>query len=190
MVPERRSAAVDEQSPGKRGWQPVLLTLLLCSLCQCAPGSADFMARPAPDEATQEARPTEVTQAASAVALTASGSTLLVPVTIDNVVQARFVLDSGASDVSVPEDIVQFLLVTGTLRSTDLLGHQTYRLADGSIVSAPTFRIRSVRVGNRIVENVTGSIAVGQRNFLLGQSLLSRFRSWSVDNERKLLVIE
>jgi hypothetical protein len=52
------------------------------------------------------------------------------------------------------------------------------------------FRIRSLKVGDQVLENVLGSEAPASAILLLGQSFLSRFRSWSIDNQRKVLVLE
>ena len=96
----------------------------------------------------------------------------------------EFVIDSGAASVSIPADVVLTLTRTGTLRDTDFLGEQTYVLADGSKVPSKTFRIRSLMVGNKTLENVVGSVAPVQGTLLLGQSFLSRFKSWSIDNKK------
>ena len=126
----------------------------------------------------------------TAVYLKKSGGTFVVPVIINDAIQMPFIVDSGASDVSLPAEVVTVLVRTGTISDKDFLGKQTYRLADGSTVPSPTFRIRSLRVGDRVLENVTGSVAPGSGGLLLGQSFLSRFRSWSIDNERMILVLD
>ena len=79
---------------------------------------------------------------------------------------------------------------TGTLRDQDFLGAQNYVLADGSTVPSQTFRIRTLKVGNRVVENVIGSIADVSGSLLLGQSFLSRFSRWSVNNGKQVLELE
>jgi predicted aspartyl protease len=78
---------------------------------------------------------------------------------------------------------------TGTLRDTDFIGKQMYKLADGSTVPSVTFRIRSLKVGNREIENVTASVTEVEGSLLLGQTFLSRFKSWSIDNQREVLVL-
>jgi clan AA aspartic protease (TIGR02281 family) len=113
------------------------------------------------------------------------GGVFKVPVTINNTIMLNFTLDSGAADVSIPSDVVSTLMRTGTLTGADF---QTYRLADGSTACARTFRIRSLKVGDRIFENVTGSVASEKGGLLFGQSFLSRFKSWSIDNGRRVLV--
>jgi len=123
------------------------------------------------------------------VGLHKQNGVLLVPVLINSKIPLDFVLDSGAADVSVPADVVLTLMRTGTLTSEDFTGTNTYVLADGSRVPSETFRIRSLKVGDRVLENVSGSLAPANGSLLLGQSFLSRFRSWSIDNTRQVLVL-
>jgi hypothetical protein len=46
----------------------------------------------------------------------------------------------------------------GNSQASDFLGKKTYVLADGSEVPSQAFRIRSLKVGNKVLENVNGSI--------------------------------
>jgi hypothetical protein len=124
------------------------------------------------------------------VRLERQGGILLVPVLVNGRMLLDFIIDSGASDVSIPADVVSTLWRTGTLADTDFTGSKTYVLADGSTIPSATFRIRSLRVGDRVLENVSGSIAPAKGSLLLGQSFLSRFKSWSVDNVREVLVLQ
>lgn len=126
----------------------------------------------------------------SLIPLQKDGGTFVVPVLINNIITLNFVVDSGATDVSIPEDVVRTLIRTGTLKRSDFLGKKTYVLADGSKVPSQTFRIRSMRVGDRVVENVTGSMTTVEGSLLLGQSFLGRFKSWSIDNGKHALRLE
>ncbi len=124
------------------------------------------------------------------VPLQQNGSgTYVVPVLINNAISLKFILDSGATDVSIPADVVMTLMRTGTLKSSDFLGAQTYKLADGSTVPSTTFRIGSLTLGSQQVENVLGSVAPVNGPLILGQSFLGRFRSWSIDNVTHALVL-
>jgi uncharacterized protein len=125
----------------------------------------------------------------TSVAVENEGGTFLVPVLINDQLTLKFVIDSGASDVSIPADVVLTLMRTGTLTKDEFLGSQTYRLADGSTAPSQTFLIRSLKVGDRVLENVKGTIAPVEGSLLLGQSFLSRFRSWSFDNRRGVLIL-
>lgn len=108
---------------------------------------------------------------------------------INNAITLDFVLDSGAADVSIPADVVLTLMRTGTISSGDFLGSKPYKLADGTVIPSQTFRIRSLKVADKVVNNVTGSISPPQGTLLLGQSFLGRFKSWSIDNSRQVLVL-
>ena len=125
----------------------------------------------------------------SAIPLDKEGNTFLLPVAINGELTLKFTIDSGASDVSIPADVVLTLLRTGTLTHDDFLGTKTYRLADGSKIPSQTFQIRSLKVGGRILRNVTASVAPVTGSLLLGQSFLSRFKAWSIDNQRQVLLL-
>ena len=114
---------------------------------------------------------------------------LMVPVVINDKITLNFTIDSGASDVSIPADVFSTLTRTGTISKKDLLGTQDYELADGSQQSARRFRIRSLRIGNLELQDVTASVAPSAGSLLLGQSFLERFKYWSIDNQRHLMLI-
>jgi clan AA aspartic protease (TIGR02281 family) len=124
------------------------------------------------------------------VALSRSDSTFIVPAVVNGALRLGFVVDSGASDVVIPIDVMTTLMRTGTLRENDFLGKQTYVLADGSKLPSLRFRIRSLKVGDTVLEDVIASVSPALGDPLLGQSFLRRFRSWSIDNERGLLLLD
>jgi hypothetical protein len=129
-------------------------------------------------------------EAKTVIPLQLEGGAFTVPVLINNKLTLNFVLDSGSSDVSIPADVVLTLMRTGTLSAADFLGNRIYQLADGSTVPSQTFRIKSLKVGDSVIENVIGSVAPVESGLLLGQSFLRRFKSWSIDNHRQVLVLE
>jgi clan AA aspartic protease (TIGR02281 family) len=118
------------------------------------------------------------------------GGTFLVPVEINGRITLEFTLDSGASDVSLPSDVFTTLKRTGAVKESDVVGQRTYVLADGSETQSDTFTIRSLKVGDIIIENVTASVGPSQGSLLLGQSFLQRFKSWSIDNATGGLLLE
>jgi clan AA aspartic protease (TIGR02281 family) len=124
------------------------------------------------------------------VPLKKDGGTFVVPVQVNGAITLDFTIDSGAADVTVPADVFSTLTRTGTISDADITGEQTYVLADGSKGKSATFTIRSLRVGDKLVENVKGSVTSAQGSLLLGQSFLERFRSWSIDNTNHELVLE
>jgi predicted aspartyl protease len=62
-------------------------------------------------------------------------------------------------------------------------------LADGSELPSQRFMIKSLKVGNKTLENVVANIVSVNAQILLGQSFLRRFSSWSIDNEKHALIL-
>ena len=125
----------------------------------------------------------------TAVQMVSDGGTFKVPVTINGQLTLNFIVDSGASDVSVPADVFMTLVRTGTITDADFLDKQTYKMADGSSVPSQRFVIRSLKVGDKTLENIVGSIAPVAGGLLLGQSFLRRFDTWSIDNHLQALIL-
>ena len=113
----------------------------------------------------------------------------VVPVVLNDVLTAKFIVDSGAADVSITEDMVSTLMKSGTMTGADLLGSKTYMLADGTMRRGKIYRMASIRIGGMVMEDVTVRIAEGNSSLLLGQSFLRRLKSWSIDNARQVLII-
>ena len=114
----------------------------------------------------------------------------MVPAMINNVLELEFILDSGAADVTIPADVVRTLMRTGSLTAQDFRETRTYVIADGSQVRSRTFLLKSIRVGNRVAENVLASEAQLNGPLLLGQSFLNKFASWSLDNVTQTLKLD
>ena len=123
------------------------------------------------------------------ISLVHEHGTLQVPVVINGKILFNFTIDSGATDVTIPADVFFSLTRAGTVSPADFLDKRTYKLADGSTESSQRFRIRSVRVGNVELRDVIASVVPSAGSLLLGQSFLSRLKSWSIDNERQVLLI-
>jgi hypothetical protein len=115
--------------------------------------------------------------------------TLQVPVVINGKISLNFTIDSGATDVSIPATVFSTLTRDGTVSRQDFLDKRIYKLADGSGELSQRFRIRTLRVGKLEVRDVIASVGDSGGLLLLGQSFLSRLKSWSIDNERQTLLI-
>lgn len=126
----------------------------------------------------------------ASIPLTRESGIYKVPVTINGIIPVAFILDSGASDVVIPADIVAIMMKTGTLSSSDFTGTKTYKLANGSTVPSNTFRIRSLRVGDKVLENVDATMTGVDGVLLLGQSFLGKFQRWSINNSNHTLELE
>lgn len=117
------------------------------------------------------------------------GGTFTVSASINGKLTLDFILDTGASDVSIPADVALTLMRTGTLQAQDFVGRQVLVLADGSKLPSPSVRLHSIRVGTIEVNDVTASIVPSGADLLLGQTFLGRLKSWTLDNNRPALII-
>jgi clan AA aspartic protease (TIGR02281 family) len=115
--------------------------------------------------------------------------TLQVPVVINGKLSLNFTIDSGATDVCIPANVFFSLTRDGTVSAQDFLDKRAYQLADGTTKFSRRFRIRSLRVGHLELRDVIASVIPAAGSLLLGQSFLSRLKSWSIDNERQVLLI-
>lgn len=123
------------------------------------------------------------------VAMTKKNGTFEIPVRLNDVVTIYFTIDSGAADVVLPEDVAKTLIRSGTVKDSDFIDKQTYTLADGSRIQSPRFKLENVQVGDQHLNNVVVSIISDRGTPLLGQSFLSRFASWTLDNTAGTLTL-
>jgi clan AA aspartic protease (TIGR02281 family) len=128
-------------------------------------------------------------QARGVIPIEAHDGAFAVPVLINGVLTGNFIIDSGSADVSIPAEVASTLIRSGTLSVSDLIGSKIYMLADGSRVPSPTYRLSSLKIGDLVMKNVTVRVAPERSHFLLGQSFLSRLKSWSMDNAKQVLLI-
>jgi len=126
---------------------------------------------------------------AETVSLHRERGAFVLPVVINDRITRNFMVDSGASDVTISADVVAALTRAGTIVTTDLLDPQVYQLADGSKTRTERVRIRSLRIGSVELRDVVVSVAPHAGLLLLGQSFLGRLQSWAIDNQRHLFVI-
>ncbi len=124
-----------------------------------------------------------------AVKMKKTGGTFEVPVRINNTATIDFTVDSGASDVMIPANVVSALIKSGSLKTEDYIGGQTFTLADGSKLPSIRFKLASLQVGDQTLTDVVASVAPSAGSALLGQSFLSRFASWTLDNTRGTLTL-
>jgi clan AA aspartic protease (TIGR02281 family) len=123
------------------------------------------------------------------ISLIKTGGVYTLPVEINEVLTLQFILDTGATDVLLPADVVRTLLRTGTIKESDFLPGKTYTLADGSTVNSARFLLRSLKIGNRRVTNVAASIGPVSSALLLGQSFLEKLGTWGMDSQRHVLTL-
>jgi predicted aspartyl protease/uncharacterized protein len=127
------------------------------------------------------------TLGAADIPLKSDGAVYVVTARINEVITLDFLVDSGASDVMLPVDVAMTLARAGTIVEDDFIGEQEYVLADGSMLKSKRFRLHELKVGDQVLHKVLASIGSASGRPILGQSFLSRFGSWAIDNNQHVL---
>lgn len=105
-----------------------------------------------------------------------------------NGVRLNFILDTGASDISLSLTEAAFMLKNGYLDSSDFIGQTSYMTADGSIASGTTVNLRIIKIGSKTLYNVKATISSSiDAPILLGQSALGQLGSYTIDGNQLIL---
>ncbi|MDB5489634.1 MAG: hypothetical protein JWQ58_3349, partial [Reyranella sp.] len=118
------------------------------------------------------------------------GGVFVLPATVNGSSTAYFIVDSGAANVQIPEELAEEMKRNGTLTEADSLGQRRFTLADGSGLQQRIVRLKSIKIGNRTMENVMASVSPVRSRALLGQSFLRRLSSWKIDNVKNSIEFE
>ncbi|WP_041952148.1 retropepsin-like aspartic protease family protein [Spirosoma spitsbergense] len=113
-----------------------------------------------------------------------------VPVTV-NGTPMQFILDTGASLISISSTEAEFMMKQGTITDDDIVGQSRFQDANGDISPGSIIRLKSVQIGDRVLENVHASVVTGAKApLLLGQSALSQFGKISLDYRRNIVTFD
>ena len=113
------------------------------------------------------------------------------PVRLNNVLNLDFILDLGASDVSISPDVFLVLYKSGTIKDSDFIGEEKYQFADGSTSKSSVFNLSKLLIGDIELNNVRASISNNINSpLLLGQSALKKLPSYKIDNQNNKLIVE
>lgn len=110
--------------------------------------------------------------------------------TINNL-PLKFIFDTGASSVSISSVEASFMLKNGYLKEEDIKGKEYFSTATGEIHEGTIIRLREIKIGDAVLRNVDASVAHNQQApLLLGQSVLERFGTITIDNINSKLIIK
>ena len=123
------------------------------------------------------------------VTLTKNGGVFEIVISIKGI-KKKFILDSGASDVSISQNTEQELIQEGVLKKENYIESALYRVADGSIIKCRRFILPELRVGEFTVKNIQVAVGINNTPLLLGKSFLDKFSKWSINNLTNKLILE
>jgi clan AA aspartic protease (TIGR02281 family) len=141
-------------------------------------------------QAAQPAPPPPTQRVAYAQMLQARSGTYYVDVAIAGRCCFKMLLDTGASDVSVPLALWYAMLKGGHITEDDHIGVANYSTANG-VIKGLRFRMPPMTIAGVTVHNVIGSVSKNDTGttILLGQSFLRKFKAWQINNATGQLVL-
>lgn len=101
----------------------------------------------------------------------------------------EMIFDTGCSSTLISVAEANYLYQKGYLTDEDILGVSQSQIADGSIVENMVVNLREVIIDGKIsCLNVTATVSSNNNApLLLGNEVLNRVASYSVDNENKVI---
>ena len=118
------------------------------------------------------------------------GGTYEIPCTV-NGLPLRMIFDTGASDVTISSVEASFMFKNGYLTEGDVKGKTKYMTASGDIHEGTILKLREVKLGDAVLKNVEASVVNSQKApLLLGQSVLEKFGTITIDNLNSKLLIK
>ena len=119
-----------------------------------------------------------------------NGGVKTVQCLINGTILTDMILDSGCSGALISISEAEYLWSRGELTLSDYMGNTKSMIADGSIVEDMVFNIKSIVIADKIeCRNVEVTVSANPgAPLLLGNEVLDRMPSYSVDNERDEIV--
>ena len=114
----------------------------------------------------------------------------MVPIEV-NGVEMSFIFDTGASSMCISSTEADFLYKQGKLSDNDIIGKQKFMDATGRISVGTTIIFKTVKIGNKTVNNVEATVINNDNApLLLGQTVLSKFGKVSIDYDKGTITFE
>ena len=101
-----------------------------------------------------------------------------------NGLKLRFILDTGASDVSISLSEASFMLKNGYLDAIDIKGSSYAQVANGTYVSNTRIILKEINIGGVVLKNIDASIIeTADAPLLLGQSALQKIGPYQINGD-------
>lgn len=115
------------------------------------------------------------------VSMRKEGGVYLVPITV-NGLNLDFIFDTGASSICLSSAEAIVMLRQGQITQDDIVGQQQFQDATGGVSVGTIVLLRTVQIGDIILENVEATIVDNiQAPLLLGQTALAKFGKVTID---------
>jgi clan AA aspartic protease (TIGR02281 family) len=110
-----------------------------------------------------------------------------IKISIDGIEQ-YFLLDTGASDLTINRKVERELLLNGSLTKDNYIGTQAYVLANNMEITAQVVEMDNITIGEYTINNVRIAI-MEEGNLLCGKQFLDKFSKWELLKEEQLIIL-
>jgi len=101
-----------------------------------------------------------------------------------------FIIDSGAEDCIISKKFAAQLEQAGLVERSAALPDRDYMLANGTFVTCQRFMVNGFQIGPLRIDRVMVASMDHDIQYLLGRSLLQKFKGWRVDESAKTITFE
>jgi aspartyl protease family protein len=102
-----------------------------------------------------------------------------------------FVFDTGASSICISTLEAAILVKKGVLTENDFIDYERYVDANGNVSVGARINLKTAKIGERELVNVEATVIENPRaECLLGQTVLSRFGKYTIDNQNNEIIFE
>jgi clan AA aspartic protease (TIGR02281 family) len=125
----------------------------------------------------------------SIIQMRKDGDIMKIPCKV-NGLSLEFILDTGASSVSISLSEALFMIKNGYLKTDDILEKEKYMTANGTIADGTKILIHEIQIGDYKLQNITGNIThTLDAPLLLGNSVLSKLGDFNLNINNATLTI-
>ncbi len=108
-----------------------------------------------------------------------------------NGLKLRFIFDTGASSICISSAEAAVLFRQGTLKKEDVLSTEYFQDATGTISEGTKINLRSIKIGNIILQNIEATVIDNiNAPLLLGQTVLENFGKIEIDNVNEEIILK
>ncbi len=143
-------------------------------------------------EDTTEVVEPQISDSEVSVPFEEQGGVKTIDVMINGQFTVKMIFDTGCSGTSISLSEARYLYEKGCITEDDILGTTRVHIADGSIVEKMVIRLHELVIGGQIVcSDVIATVSANvQAPLLLGNGVMDRVASYSVDNENKVIIFK
>lgn len=155
---------------------------------QVSQGIQNYQAK---KESSTPKKQVDTHQGATKVMLDNNNGVFGIPIALNDALRIYSIFESGAKDITISADLALTLFKTGSIGDNDWLNGSSYRFSDGSMAKSNRFKLNTVKVGSRVIYNITCSISNYMKvPMIIGQNVLDKFGKYSFDYANETLTIE